>query len=109
MVLGCIEIGRALMVQQVLVNASRVGAREASTLSGTSGSAKTAAETYAAGASVPGVAATVAPDPASAAAGDLITVTLTVDFANVSWSPAPWFLGGTTLQAQSAMRREGFQ
>lgn len=109
MVLGCIEIGRALMVQQVLVNASRVGAREAATLNGTSSSAKSAAETYASGASVPGTNATVSPDPANAGAGDLITVTLTVDFGAVSWSPTPWFLAGTTLEAQSVMRKEGFE
>ncbi|MEQ8848847.1 TadE/TadG family type IV pilus assembly protein [Botrimarina sp.] len=109
MVLGCIEIGRALMVQQVLVNASRVGAREAATLTGTGSSAQTAAVNYAAGASVPGVAASVAPDPTTAEAGDLITVRLSVDFADVSWSPTPWFLSGTTLEAQSVMRKEGFK
>lgn len=108
MVLGCIEIGRALMVQQVLVNASRVGAREAATLNGTSSSAVSAAIDYAAGASVPGVSATVSPDAGSADGGELITVTLTVDFLSVSWSPTPWFLGGQTLTATSVMRKEGF-
>jgi Flp pilus assembly protein TadG len=108
MILGCIEIGRALMVQQVLVNASRVGAREGATLNGTSAKAVTAAVNYAAGASVPGVTAAVSPDPGSAKGGDLITVTLSVDFLSVSWSPTPWFLGGQTLQATSVMRKEGF-
>ncbi|QDV74049.1 TadE family protein [Botrimarina mediterranea] len=108
MILGCIEIGRALMVQQVLVNASRVGAREAATLNGTSAGAVTSAVNYAAGASVPGVTATVSPDPGTAKGGDLITMTLTVDFLSVSWSPTPWFLGGQTLTATSVMRKEGF-
>ncbi|TWT99135.1 TadE-like protein [Botrimarina colliarenosi] len=108
MVLGCIEIGRALMVQQVLISASRVGAREATTLNGTSSDATSAAVSYASGASVPGVTATVSPDPGSAKAGELITMTLSVDFLSVSWSPTPWFLGGQTLTATSVMRKEGF-
>jgi Flp pilus assembly protein TadG len=108
MVLGCIEIGRALMVQQVLVNASRAGAREATTLNGTLAGATEAAVGYASGASVPGVTATISPDPGSAKGGDLITVTLSVDFLSVSWSPAPWFLGGQSLTATSVMRKEGF-
>ena len=36
MVIGFIEFGRALMVQQVLINASRVGARMATTTGATS-------------------------------------------------------------------------
>lgn len=108
MVLGCIEISRALMVQQVLVNASRVGAREATTLTGSASSAVTAASDYASGAAVVGVAVAVSPDPAAASPGDLITVELSVDFLDVSWSPSPWFMTGQTLRASSVMRKEGF-
>lgn len=109
MVLGCIELGRGLMVQQILTNASRVGAREATTPNTSESAVVTTATDYAAGASVPSVVVTVSPDPATAEAGDLMSVTVTTDFSNVSWSPAPWFLGGTTLSATSVMRREGFE
>src|SRR3954469_16914442 len=109
MVIGFIEFGRALMVQQVLVNASRVGARMASTTGATSTSVKTAVTNYTSGVAVSGVTATVSPDPATAAAGTTITVTATVPFSKVSWMKSPWFLTGKTLTASSQMRKEGYE
>ncbi len=109
LVLGSIEIGRAMMVQQVLTNASRVGAREATTPNSTFSTVESAAQTFAAGASVSQTTVSVTPDPGSAKAGDLMSVTVTTNFANVSWTPAPFFLGSTTLTATSVMRREGFE
>ena len=109
MVIGFIEFGRALMVQQVLVNASRVGARMASTTGATTSAVQSAVQDYATGVAVPGVTVAVAPDPASAIAGTAITVTTTVPFSSVSWMGSPWFLGGKTLTANSQMRKEGFE
>jgi Flp pilus assembly protein TadG len=109
MVVGFIEFGRALMVQQVLINASRVGARMASTTGSTTSGVQTAVQNYATSVAVPGVTCTVSPNPATATAGTTITVTATVAFSNVSWMNTPWFLGGKTLRASSAMRKEGFQ
>jgi Flp pilus assembly protein TadG len=109
LIIGFIEFGRALMVQQVLINASRVGARQAITTGATTGEVETAVEEYAAGVAVPGVDVSVSPNPATATAGTAIVVTTSVDFANVSWMPAPWFLGGKTLTANSQMRKEGFE
>lgn len=109
LVLGSIELGRALMVQQVLTNASRVGARDAVTLSGTSSSAVAAATSFAGGASVGGVQVTVSPNPSTASAGDMITVTVNVPYNNVTWIPSPWFMNGKVLTATSVMRKEGFE
>lgn len=109
MVLGIIEIGRAMMVQQVLINASRVGARMASTTGATSTAVQSAVQSYASGVAVPGVTVAVTPNPATAAAGTAITVTTSVPFNNVSWMSSPWFLGGRTLTANSQMRKEGFE
>ncbi len=109
MVIGFIEFGRALMVQQVLVSASRVGARMASTTGATTSGVQSAVQTYTTGVAVPGVSVTVSPNPATAAAGTTITVTATVPFNNVSWMNAPWFLGGKTLRASSQMRKEGYE
>jgi Flp pilus assembly protein TadG len=109
MVIGFIEFGRALMVQQVLINASRVGAREASTTGATMAEVQSAVENYASAVSVNGVSVSVSPDPAAAAAGTTITVSTSVPFNNVSWLSTPWFLGGKKLQASSEMRKEGFQ
>lgn len=108
LVLGCIELGRALMVQQILTNASRAGARTAVTLAGTEATAVAAATDFAEGASVAGVNVTVSPNPANADAGDMVTVTVSVPYDNVTWVPAPWFLGGASLSATSVMRKEGF-
>jgi Flp pilus assembly protein TadG len=109
MVIGFIEFGRALMVKQVLVNASRVGARMASTTGSTSSGVQTAVTNYTTGVAVPGVTATVTPDPATAAAGTTITVTASVPFSTVSWMKSPWFLSGKTLTASSQMRKEGYE
>src|ERR687887_330805 len=55
MVIGFIEFGRALMVQQVLVNASRVGARMASTTGSTTASVQSAVQSYTNGLAVKNV------------------------------------------------------
>lgn len=109
MVIGFIEFGRALMVQQVLINASRVGARMATTTGATSSAVQSAVQEYTTGVAVPGVNVVVSPNPASAPAGTAITVTASVPFNNVSWMTSPWFLGGKTLSANSQMRKEGYE
>ncbi len=108
LVIGMIELGRGLMVQQVLINASRVGAREAITVGSTTTDVQTVVQDYAASVSVPGVLVTVTPDPAAAAAGTMVTVSTSVAYNDISWLAAPWFLSGQTLTADSSMRKEGF-
>ena len=108
LLIGIIEVGRALMVQQVLINASRVGARRAVMFSSTENAVIDAVEEYADGVGVSGVTVTVTPDPAAADSGDAVTVTASISFADVSWLPAPWFMGGKTVSATSVMRKEGF-
>jgi Flp pilus assembly protein TadG len=109
MIAGFIEFGRALMVQQVLINASRVGARQAITTSATASEVETTVEEYADALAVPGVSVAISPNPTAANPGDPVTVTASVPFSNVSWLASPWFLGGTTLSASSQMRKEGFE
>jgi Flp pilus assembly protein TadG len=109
LVFGCIEFGRALMVQQILTNASRVGARQAITLNASESAVVSSATAYANSTSVPGVSVSVSPSPSAAKAGDMVSVTVAVPFDNVSWIPAPWFMGGATLDATSVMRKEGFE
>jgi Flp pilus assembly protein TadG len=109
MVVGFIEFGRALMVQQVLINASRVGARMASTTGSTTAAVQSAVQSYASGVAVPGVTVTVSPNPATAVAGTVITVNTSVPFSKVSWMSSPWFLAGKTLHANSQMRKEGYE
>jgi Flp pilus assembly protein TadG len=108
LVIGIIEIGRALMVQQVLINASRVGARQAVLTGATTSAVKSAVQDYASSVAVPSVSVSVTPDPTAAKSGDTMTVTTSVNYNNVSWLSKPWFLGGKTLTASSKMRKEGF-
>jgi Flp pilus assembly protein TadG len=109
LVIGMIELGRGLMVQQVLINASRVGARQAITVGATNSEVQTAVTDYAASVAVPNVSVDVTPDPASSPAGTMMSVTTSVPFDDVSWLASPWFLGGRTLTAESTMRKEGFE
>ena len=109
MVIGFLEFGRAMMVQQVLINASRVGAREAVTTAATAAEVQSTVEQYTAGMAVPGVIVAISPDPGAAEPGDPVTVTTSVAFSAVSWMTSPWFLGDTTLTASSQMRKEGFE
>jgi Flp pilus assembly protein TadG len=107
MVFGMIEFGRMVMVQQVVTNASREGARLA-VLDGTlTADVTTAVTTYLTGASISGATVTVNPSPPSSAGyGAPVTVTVSVPFNQVSWLPSPMFLGGTTMTASTVMRRE---
>jgi Flp pilus assembly protein TadG len=109
MIIGFIEFGRALMVQQVLINASRVGARQASTSGATTAQVQSAVQAYTSGVAVNGVVVTVSPEPSTAPAGTTITVNASVPFSSVSWMNSAWFLGGKTLKANSQMRKEGFE
>jgi Flp pilus assembly protein TadG len=108
LVIGIVEIGRAMMVQQVLINASRVGARRAVMLSSNEQAVSDAVNEYMSGMGVSGVDIEMSPNPATAAAGQAITVDVEIDFQEVSWLPAPWFMGGKQLAATSVMRKEGF-
>jgi Flp pilus assembly protein TadG len=108
LILGIIEIGRAMMVQQVLVNASRVGARQAALLSSSQSGVQNAVTEYANGVGIHGVNVSVSPDPATVAAGQPVTVGASIGFSSVRWLRTPWIMGGRTLSATSTMRKEGF-
>jgi len=109
-VFGIIEFGRLLMVQQVLTNASREGARRAITESATSTEVEQLVNNYLTGGRVSGATVTVSPASLdSLDLGDPVTVSVSVPFDNVSWLPTPWFLSGRTLSAQSVMQAERLQ
>ena len=113
LVFGMIEFGRMVMVQQVITNASREGARVSVLDGSTVSDVETVVTDYLTAAAVTadssyggGDGITVSPDPDTASLGDPITVTIQVDFSDVSWIPSPMYLGGTKLRAASVMRRE---
>lgn len=110
LILGMIEFGRVLMVQQLITNASREGARRGVLDGATTSEITTSVKNYLTGASVAGATVTVNPNPPSSAGfGEPVTVTVSVPFNQVTWLPKPMFLSGKTLSAQSVMRRESAQ
>ena len=108
MILGIIEFGRAIMVQQILTNASREGARRAIVEKATASEVKAVVNDYLAATSISsGVTVEVSPAPGPTVGfGDPITVAVTVPYNDVSWLGTPWILGGSQLSARSVMRAE---
>jgi Flp pilus assembly protein TadG len=106
-VLGMVEFGRMVMVQQVITNAAREGARVAVLDNCTTQRVGDKVSEYLGASRIAGATVEVNPDPPSTAGFDEpVTVTVRIDFARVSWLPSPFFLGGRTLEASAIMRRE---
>jgi len=108
LVVGTIELSRAIVVQQLLTNASREGARIGSYDTTTATATITSAvNSYLSNEGITGATTVVSPNPPSIAAdGQSLSVTVSIPFNNVSWLPSPFFMGGQTLQAVSVMCRE---
>jgi Flp pilus assembly protein TadG len=109
-VLGIIEVGRVVMVQQILTNASREGARRAVIESATDIEVQSLVSAYLSNTSVAGATVTVTPSPLSSAGfGDSVTVSVSVPFSSVNWLGSSWFFQNRTLTASSLMRAERLQ
>jgi hypothetical protein len=112
LIFGMIEFGQAIMVQQVLTNAAREGARVAilDSTTPTASVVRSKVTTYLKNSGINGATVTINPaEPTSAAFGEPVTVTIQIPFNNISWIPSPWFLKTKTLTARSVMRRETVQ
>ena len=109
LIFGMFEFGRMLMVQQVLTNAARSGARIAVIDGASSAEVISTIQEYLDSASIDPQDVTISVNPSNLSqtdTGDAITVSLSVPFTDVSWLPSPWFLSNRTLQASCTMRRE---
>ncbi len=110
LVFGIIEFGRMLMVQQVLTNATREGARRAIVEGTTQSEVLTVVNNYLSNSSVSDAAVTVNPSALeNAGFADPVVISVSVQFDSVSWLPSPWFLKDTTLSASSTMQAERLQ
>jgi Flp pilus assembly protein TadG len=113
LIFGMIEFGRAIMVQQILTNAAREGARFAvlDSTTPTHDLVVSKVTTYLQGSGITGGSVTITPtEPTSATYGQPVTVSVRVAFSNVSWLPSPFFLTGSqNLTASAVMRRETVQ
>ena len=107
LIFGMIDVGRALMVQNLLTNAARDGARTASLGGITAADVEAQVTSLLAGSHVPGASVTVTPNPlTSAAVGDPVNVNVQVPYASVSWLGSSFFFKGVTLESTIVMRRE---
>ena len=106
-VLGILEFGRMAMVQQVLTNAAREGARVGILDGATFTTVDAKARQYLTASAIKGGTVTVVPNPPSSAGYDQpVTVTVSIPFDDVSWLPAPFFIKNKVLSAEAVMRRE---
>ena len=101
-----VEIGRGLMAKQVLINAAREGNR--SCIVGGLSAEDTAeiVEEYALANLVRGVSVDVSPDPTRAGLGEPITVSVSVNYEEISFIAPIFFPHDATLSAKSTMRKE---
>jgi Flp pilus assembly protein TadG len=106
LLLGIIEFGRAMMVQQVLTNATREGARQATLPEATATSVQNTVVAFLSDASIRVSAddVTVTPAPETAFNNEQITVSVQVPYKNVSWIPSSFITGN--LSASTKMRSE---
>ena len=107
LIFGMIEYGRLVMVQQILTNASREGARRAVLEVIEEDDVIDAVNDYLAGSSISGAEVTVIENPPIPPDfANSMTVTVSIPFSQVSWLPSPMFLGSYEMSASSTMRRE---
>ena len=112
LVLGMIEYGRMIMVQQIITNASREGARQAVLDGATTTSVENTVNTYLSNGTISGATVSIldqndaALNPATATAGSAIKVRVNVGYNSVKWLPVPMFLGGRQMQSVTTMRKE---
>ena len=109
-VFGIIEFGRVMQVKNVITNASREAARAAVFEGSTADEVEQVAKDAAAVGTVPGVAVQVYPaNFSSVTPGTQISVTVSVDFKDVSFLPIPAIVKNLTLSGTTMMQREGVE
>jgi Flp pilus assembly protein TadG len=110
LVLGLIEFGRVMMVEQVLTNAAREGCRTGVLPGNAASDVRNTVTTYLSNSSItlsdPTNQISVNPDPGTASSGTAITVTINIPFNSVSWLPVPVFMLDKTLSSSVVMRKE---
>jgi Flp pilus assembly pilin Flp len=116
LIMGMIEIGRAVMVQQIITNASREGARLAVLPDENNANVIDRVDSILADSGVPGSTTEILGEDGSpiniqdAGYGDVVKVRVSVPFSDVSWLPgAERYLGDSTLSAITVMRGERVQ
>jgi Flp pilus assembly protein TadG len=103
---GLIDMGRMTMVKQLLVNASREGARRAALPDATTESVLASVNEILSSSGVTGTVTLSPPMISAAPPGSTITVNVQANPNSVSWMGTSAFMSGMTLRASTSMRRE---
>jgi hypothetical protein len=108
MVLALVEFGRMVMVQQILTNAAREGARQAILYHLSRAEVESVVGDYLTKGSIPTAIISISPETPfdKVGFGEPVAVTVAVPFGDVSWIPTPQFLGNIPLSSTAVMRAE---
>jgi Flp pilus assembly protein TadG len=105
--MGMMEVGRVVMVKQMMVNASREGARLAILPTSTASQVISHVQSQMADSAINGTNVVLTPTSLeNAPAGTAVTVTISVNANQVSWIPNPLFTFNKPITASTTMRRE---
>ncbi len=108
LMLGSMEMGRAVMVRHVLEEAARAGCRIAVFENATKQDVLDIIDTSMSAASISNYTVTVDPDPPqNLTAFEAVTVTVMVDYADVSWLSSASFMSGSSITGLCVMPAEG--
>jgi Flp pilus assembly protein TadG len=106
-VLGIIEFGRMMMVQEILVNAAREGARAAIMPGETDSQVTSVVSNYMSVSGISGYTETLSPTlSTSPATGTALTLTVSVPCQTVSWLGGSTWFNGKTISSSVVMIKE---
>lgn len=112
-VFAIFEIGRLVMLQQIMGEACRQGARRAILENASESAIVTQVEDRLEANSIPGATVTITwsnkatqPNMANLGFQDPLTVRATVPYSDVSWLVPTWVVQGAVMEAQATMRVE---
>ena len=105
-IFGIFEFGRAMMVQQILTNGAREGARRAIVPGATDQHVTDVLMNYFANTTVATADFNITPSLATAQSHDEIRVTAVVDYSDVGFGFMNWFSADAILGASVVMRKE---
>ena len=104
LVFTMVEFGRFVMIYQILTDAAREGARQAVVESATPDDVETAVQNLLDKCTLSKATVSVSPsDFTYLWLGDSVTVTVSVNYGDVSWISPIWIAGSPTLSASSTM------
>jgi Flp pilus assembly protein TadG len=103
-IFACFEFAQASMIRNSVGNAAYEGARRIVVPGSTAAQGITAAQSVLANSGVTNSTVTVNPATLTDSTSD-VTVTVSVSFANNSWT-TPWFLGSATMTRSCTLVRE---